>query len=157
MQSLGELWVGAACRVGICLERHGRCAKPSGISPNCVMMELTYHSEQPTHAYRAPNSTHCEWSACGRYILTATLSPRLRVDNGVKIYWCGGQLLHIHPVDSLYQAILRPRGITNTPPFPAVIPAPPEANESVVRYRPKGEESNGGESRCLFPSPLNLV
>lgn len=101
--------------------------------------------EDGTDMLSASNSSTCEWSPCGRYILTATLSPRLRVDNGVKVWWCGGQLLHIHPVDSLYQASWRPELLENLKPFPAVIPAAPQPNESVALYRPKGEESNGGE------------
>ena len=28
-----------------------------------------------------PNTSWCEWSPDGRFLLTATLSPRLRVDN----------------------------------------------------------------------------
>ncbi|OCF36320.1 translation initiation factor 2A [Kwoniella heveanensis BCC8398] len=97
--------------------------------------------------FKASNSSHCEWSPCGRYILTATLSPRLRVDNGVKIWWCGGQLLHIQPQDELYQASFAPGLVHNTEPFPAVVPKAPEPNPSVALYRPKGETSNGGDSK----------
>jgi translation initiation factor 2A len=93
---------------------------------------------------RASNSSHCEWSACGRYILTATLSPRLRVDNGVKIWWCGGQLLHVHPQDELYSASFKPILLENTPSFPGVVPGAPEPNESVALYGPKGEASGSG-------------
>jgi translation initiation factor 2A len=53
--------------------------------------------------FQAPNSTTCEWSPDGRYILTGTLSPRLRVDNGVKVWWCTGKLLHVQMVEELYQ------------------------------------------------------
>lgn len=95
---------------------------------------------------RASNASHCEWSADGHYILTATLSPRLRVDNGVKIWWCGGQLLHIHNQDELYQATFQPALLSNTPSFPSVMPSAPEPNPSVALYRPKGETSTGGES-----------
>lgn len=58
-------------------------------------------------SFQAPNSTSCSWSACGRYIMTATLSPRLRVDNGVKIWWCGGGLLHTQSIEELYQVRCR--------------------------------------------------
>jgi len=51
----------------------------------------------------APNTSHCEWNPDGRTILTATLSPRLRVDNGIKIWHCSGPLLHVHLVEELYQ------------------------------------------------------
>ncbi|WVR03690.1 hypothetical protein IAU60_000685 [Kwoniella sp. DSM 27419] len=97
--------------------------------------------------FKASNSSHCEWSPCGRYILTATLSPRLRVDNGVKIWWCGGQLLHIQPQEELYQASFAPGLSKDVQPFPAVIPAAPEANPSVALYRPKGDVSNGADAK----------
>ncbi|WVQ78662.1 hypothetical protein IAT38_000749 [Cryptococcus sp. DSM 104549] len=89
--------------------------------------------------FKAAHSTHVEWSPCGQYILTATLSPRLRVDNGIKIWWCGGQLLHIQPADELYQASFSPKLLADIPVFPATIPKAPEANASVALYRPKGE------------------
>ncbi|OBZ80975.1 Eukaryotic translation initiation factor 2A, partial [Choanephora cucurbitarum] len=38
------------------------------------------------NTFAAPNASHCEWSPCGRYLLTATLTPRLRVDNGFKLW-----------------------------------------------------------------------
>ncbi|RSH94843.1 hypothetical protein EHS25_004649 [Saitozyma podzolica] len=104
-------------------------------------------TRQKVAEFKASNSSSCEWSPCGRYIMTATLSPRLRVDNGIKIWWCGGQLLHIHPQEHLYQASFRPVLVKDTQPFPAVVPQAPEPNESVALYRPKGEVSNGGESK----------
>jgi len=76
--------------------------------------------------------------------MTATLSPRLRVDNGVKIWWCNGQLLNIHLQEELYQATFKPSLIDKTPPFPSVPPPAPEANPSVALHRPKGETSSGG-------------
>lgn len=94
--------------------------------------------------FSASNSSHCEWSPCGRYIMTATLSPRLRVDNGVRIWWAGGQLIHIHPQDDLYQATWRPLPVGTMPDFPAVVPKAPAANPSVALYRGKGEEDSNG-------------
>nr|XP_019048990.1 translation initiation factor 2A [Kwoniella bestiolae CBS 10118]OCF27920.1 translation initiation factor 2A [Kwoniella bestiolae CBS 10118] len=97
--------------------------------------------------FKASNSSHCEFSPCGQYILTATLSPRLRVDNGVKIWWCGGQLLHIQPVEELYQASFSPRLVKDIQPFPPVVPKAPEPNESVAKYGKKGDTTNGSESK----------
>ncbi|KAK6905471.1 hypothetical protein I203_106300 [Kwoniella mangroviensis CBS 8507] len=97
--------------------------------------------------FKASNSSHCEFSPCGQYILTATLSPRLRVDNGVKIWWCGGQLLHIQPVEELYQASFSPRLVKDIQPFPPVVPKAPEPNESVAKYGKKGDTVNGAESK----------
>jgi len=60
-------------------------------------------SRKKVSEFQAPNSTTCEWSPDGRYILTGTLSPRLRVDNGVKVWWCTGKLLHVQMIEELYQ------------------------------------------------------
>jgi len=38
--------------------------------------------------------THMEWSPCGQYLLTATCAPRLRVNNGYRIYHYSGSLQH---------------------------------------------------------------
>jgi translation initiation factor 2A len=51
----------------------------------------------------AGNTTHFEWSPDGRLILTAILSPRLRVDNGVRLWHCTGSLLEVRSIDELYQ------------------------------------------------------
>jgi translation initiation factor 2A len=56
-----------------------------------------------TATIEAPNSSHCEWSPDGRSLLCATLSPRLRVDNGVRIYHHSGTLLHVDNIEELYQ------------------------------------------------------
>jgi translation initiation factor 2A len=77
--------------------------------------------------------------------MTATLSPRLRVDNGVKIWWCAGQLLHIHLQEELYSATFQPSLLKNTPSFPSVLPAAPEPNASVALNRGKGESNSGRE------------
>jgi len=61
----------------------------------------------------------------------------------VKIWWCGGQLIHIHPQDELYTASFRPKAVDQLEPFPTTIPPPPEINESVKLYMPKGESSTG--------------
>lgn len=50
----------------------------------------------------ASNSSVCEWSPDGKYILTATTSPRLRVDNGVKLWYFTGELIYHQEIDELY-------------------------------------------------------
>lgn len=79
----------------------------------------------------APNTTSCEWSPDGRYLTTATLSPRLRVDNGIKIWHCTGPLLHVQLLDELYQVAWRPAPVDSVPPFPVALPAAPAPNASV--------------------------
>lgn len=94
-------------------------------------------TRQKVAEWQAANSTTCEWSPCGRYVLTATLSPRLRVDNGVKVWWCAGGLLHVQPISELYQAQWRPRARPATPDeFPSVIPPAPAPSQAVAQHAP---------------------
>lgn len=112
----------------------------------------------------APNTSHCSWSPDGRFLLTATLSPRLRVDNGVKIWHCTGPLIHVQPIEELYQVSWKPLLGSGPPPFPATIPTapkpsaaaevvvvstPPVASDGVVKaYRPPG--ARGGATPSIF-------
>ncbi|OBZ75320.1 Eukaryotic translation initiation factor 2A [Grifola frondosa] len=80
------------------------------------------------------NTSHCEWSPDGRFLLTATLSPRLRVDNGIKIWHCTGPLVHIQPIDELYQASWRPIPVDAVPPFPQNVPPSPSPASSVQAH-----------------------
>lgn len=82
----------------------------------------------------APNTTFFEWSPCGRFILTATLSPRLRVDNGIKVWHCSGPLMHVQLVDELYQASWRPIPVDAVGPFPQAVPPAPTPNASVALF-----------------------
>ncbi|KAH9915267.1 translation initiation factor eIF-2A [Epithele typhae] len=82
----------------------------------------------------ASNTSHCEWSPDGRFLLTATLSPRLRVDNGIKIWHCTGPLVHIQHCDELYQTSWRPTPVDAVPAFPQAIPAAPAPSASVLEH-----------------------
>jgi len=83
----------------------------------------------------APNTSWCEWSPDGRLLLTATLSPRLRVDNGIKIWHCTGPLMHVHLIEELYQASWRPDLVENAPPFGTALPPAPTPSNSVESYQ----------------------
>ena len=48
------------------------------------------------------NPSVCEWSPDGTHILTATTSPRLRVDNGVRIWHVTGGLMYTEDMNELY-------------------------------------------------------
>lgn len=79
-------------------------------------------------SFDASNSSLFQWSPDGQFILTATLSPRLRVDNGVRIWHCTGNLIHVEMINDLYQASWRPMLpalALEKYPFPPTIPAPP--------------------------------
>ncbi|SCW00063.1 LAFE_0B08636g1_1 [Lachancea fermentati] len=45
--------------------------------------------------FDAANTSVCKWSPGGEFILTATTSPRLRVDNGLKIWHVTGTLCYV--------------------------------------------------------------
>lgn len=92
----------------------------------------------------APNTSHCEWSPDGRFLLTATLSPRLRVDNGIKIWHCSGPLVHVKLAEELYQASWRPTPPENAPPFPNQVPPPPEPSESVKEWEKTQKKTTTG-------------
>ena len=53
--------------------------------------------------FQASNCTECVWSPDGRFLMCNTLSPRLRVDNGIKIYHWSGELVHIETIVELNQ------------------------------------------------------
>lgn len=81
----------------------------------------------------ASNASVCQWSPDSRYILTATTSPRLRVDNGVRIWHVGGGLIYNEDLQELYHVQWRPQPTTrhsyDDPLFP--IPSP---HASAVAY-----------------------
>ena len=82
----------------------------------------------------ASNASVCEWSPDGKYILTATTSPRLRVDNGIRIWHAGGPLMYNQDMNELYHVCWRPQP-TSAHPLEAnpllQIPAP---HESATQY-----------------------
>ncbi|ETI25076.1 hypothetical protein G647_04447 [Cladophialophora carrionii CBS 160.54] len=57
----------------------------------------------------ASNASVCEWSPDGVHILTATTSPRLRVDNGVRIWHASGPLMYNEDMNELYHVCWRPQ------------------------------------------------
>ena len=63
----------------------------------------------------ASNPSVCEWSPDGKHILTATTSPRLRVDNGVRIWHVRGGLMYNEDLQELYQVIWRPQSPKSYP------------------------------------------
>ncbi|KAH6891027.1 eukaryotic translation initiation factor eIF2A-domain-containing protein [Thelonectria olida] len=57
------------------------------------------------------NPSVCEWSPDSRYIMTATTSPRLRVDNGVKLWHVSGGIMYHEDMVELYQVNWRPQPV----------------------------------------------
>ena len=59
------------------------------------------------------NPIVCEWSPDSKYILTATTHPRLRVDNGIRLWHVGGGIMYNEDMVELYQVIWRPQSLEN--------------------------------------------
>lgn len=98
----------------------------------------------------APNTSHLAWSPDGRLLLCATLSPRLRVDNGVRIFHYTGALLHVESIEELYQASWRPAS-AELYPFEGPLDAAPSAGTSVSIAPPP---KPAGASLILLPGVL---
>lgn len=72
------------------------------------------------------NPSVCEWSPDSRYIMTCTTSPRLRVDNGVKLWHVAGQLMYNEDMVELYNVLWRPQSTESIAPGDPLttVPAP---------------------------------
>ncbi|KAK3290747.1 eukaryotic translation initiation factor eIF2A-domain-containing protein [Chaetomium fimeti] len=97
------------------------------------------------------NPSVCTWSPDSRYIMTATTSPRLRVDNGIKLWHVGGGIMYNEDMVELYNAMWRPIPAENLPAGDPLHPVPtPHASgmaflgtvktpsKPVGAYRPPG-------------------
>ncbi|KAK4463295.1 eukaryotic translation initiation factor eIF2A-domain-containing protein [Cladorrhinum samala] len=97
------------------------------------------------------NPSVCEWSPDSRYIMTATTSPRLRVDNGIRLWHVGGGIMYNEDFVELYTATWRPAPLDAAPAGDPLHPIPtPHASalaylgtvktpsKPVGAYRPPG-------------------
>jgi translation initiation factor 2A len=78
------------------------------------------------------NPSICEWSPDGRHILTATTSPRLRVDNGVMIWHYTGELMYKSDMEELYHVCWRPQPGVHKLPNP--LPPAPTPHASALSH-----------------------
>ncbi|KAF3942061.1 hypothetical protein ABW19_dt0202568 [Dactylella cylindrospora] len=85
--------------------------------------------------FEASNATVCLWSPDGKHILTATTSPRLRVDNGVKVWYAlTGDLMYAEEMSELYEVVWRPQDVSKFP-LAATLPPPPTPHASAVGHK----------------------
>ncbi len=88
----------------------------------------------------ASNSSVCEWSPDETFILTGTTSPRLRVDNGVRIWWVGGKLVYKEEINELYQVSLSIKIESDSRSFGVrfhfqpLKPTPSQSHKSILRH-----------------------
>ena len=105
---------------------HGKFVLVAGFGNLAGQMDI-YDMEkdyQKICTIEASNASVCEWSPDGKHILTATTSPRLRVDNGVRIWHVGGGLMYNVELHELYHVIWRPQSPTSHPMEDPLHPMP---------------------------------
>ena len=96
---------------------HGKFVLVAGFGNLAGQMDI-YDMEkdyQKICTIEASNASVCEWSPDGKHILTATTSPRLRVDNGVRIWHVGGGLMYNEDLQELYHVTWRPQSLQSHP------------------------------------------
>lgn len=106
-----------APRNTIIFSPHGRFVLVAGFGNLAGQMDI-YDLEknyQKVCTIEASNASVCEWSPDGKHILTATTSPRLRVDNGVRIWHAGGGLMYNENLQELYHVTWRPQSLATHP------------------------------------------
>jgi translation initiation factor 2A len=93
-----------APRNTIMFSPHGRFVLVAGFGNLTGQMDVfdLEKDYEKVATIEASNASVCEWSPDGRFILTATTSPRLRVDNGVRIWHAGGGLMYKEELNELY-------------------------------------------------------
>jgi translation initiation factor 2A len=132
---------------------HGRFVVVAGFGNLAGTMDI-YDMEknyQKVSTIEASNASICEWSPDGQHILTATTSPRLRVDNGIRMWHVSGSFLYNEEMSELYHVTWRPESIEKHPlgnPL-ANVPTPHESaaahlatkkapSKPMGAYRPPG-------------------
>ncbi|KAJ5299386.1 hypothetical protein N7476_010943 [Penicillium atrosanguineum] len=127
---------------------HGRFVLVAGFGNLAGQMDL-YDMEKNFHkitTVEASNASVCSWSPDGQYILTATTSPRLRVDNGVRIWHVSGSLVYNEEMTELYDITWRPQTIEQHPlgdPF-TQLPVPHPSATAYLSTRKAPREDQGG-------------
>lgn len=132
---------------------HGRFVIVAGFGNLAGQMDV-YDMEKnyaKVTTIEGSNTSVCEWSPDGKHILTATTSPRLRVDNGIRVWHVSGAFMYNQDMNELYHVTWRPQSADQFPlgnPL-SPVPAPHASAESflatkktpskpVGAYRPPG-------------------
>ena len=129
---------------------HGRFVLVAGFGNLAGQMDI-YDLEKDYAkicTIEASNASVCEWSPDGRHILTATTSPRLRVDNGVRLWHVGGGIMYNEDMNELYHVCWRPQSPTKHPLENALHPMPiPHASATDYLGRIKTPSKPAGAYR----------
>jgi translation initiation factor 2A len=114
---------------------HGRFVLVAGFGNLAGQMDIYDLEKDYTKVatVEASNASVCEWSPDGKHILTATTSPRLRVDNGIRIWHVGGGLMYNEDMTELYHVTWRPQS-TLTHPLENPLHPVPTPHASAFAY-----------------------
>lgn len=115
-----------APRNTIIFSPHGRFIIVAGFGNLAGQMDI-YDMEKnyaKVTTIEGSNTSVCEWSPDGKHILTATTSPRLRVDNGIRIWHVSGAFMYNEDMSELYHVTWRPQPLEQHPLGNPLSPVP---------------------------------
>ena len=114
---------------------HGRFVLVAGFGNLAGQMDIFDVDKDYTKitTVEAANASVCDWSPDGHYILTATTSPRLRVDNGIRLWHVSGNLMYNEDMHELYDVFWRPQSHPAEPPADP-LKNPPAPHPSAPAY-----------------------
>lgn len=139
-----------APRNTILFSPHGRFVLVAGFGNLAGQMDI-YDLDKDykkVATIEASNASVCEWSPDGKHILTATTSPRLRVDNGVRIWHVSGGLMYNEDMNELYYVCWRPQSTVQHPLGDPFHPMPtPHASALAYLGRMKAPSKPAGAYR----------
>jgi len=115
---------------------HGRFVLVAGFGNLAGQMDIYDLEKDFTKicTIEASNASVCEWSPDGVHILTATTSPRLRVDNGIRIWHAGGNLMFNEDLNELYHVCWRPQSASAHPLSDNPLSPMPVPHSSATQY-----------------------
>ncbi|KAK5456871.1 hypothetical protein LTS15_004651 [Exophiala xenobiotica] len=115
---------------------HGRYVLVAGFGNLAGQMDIYDLEKNVTKicTIEASNASVCEWSPDGVHILTATTSPRLRVDNGIRIWHAGGSLMYNEDLNELYHVCWRPQSASTYPLSDNPLSPMPVPHSSATQY-----------------------
>eukprot|EP01133_Synstelium_polycarpum_P000425 gene425-504_t len=113
-----------------------------------------YRKIASTHAHCA---IYSEWAADSVHFLTAVLSPRIRVDNGIRVMRYDGTIVHNQSIPELYQAFWRPMNPVIFPDEKIVTPSPTLLKETASppqKYTPPSQRAAAAPAPVAAPVGL---
>ncbi|KAI8321058.1 eIF2A-domain-containing protein, partial [Martensiomyces pterosporus] len=137
---------GIAPRNFVRFNPHGRVLAVAGFGNLSGQVDLWDRKKlKKIGAIDAHGASFCEWGPDGRYLMAATLSPRLRVDNGIRVWHYSTSLVYHQEISELYQVDWRPAPVARYPQRSALSPVP--AGITIAEPSPKASVKPAGAYR----------